>query len=176
MLKGRIRKSEEPSDKERIHVRHTLPADEVYLKKWLLAENTLRGFPMQNEAEVDDNLKMWMQYAKYGCALTAELEGEVVGGCVLYVHPYKKLAHACLFAIIVDDAKRGCGIGTQLLKAMIQYAKERLKIEQLHLEVYDGIKAFDLYKRMGFIEYGLEKDCLRDKGESIDKILMYKWI
>ena len=176
MLKGRIKKSEEPSDKKPIEIRHTKPTDEAYLKKWLLAENTLRGFPMQTEAEVDDNLKMWMQYARYGCALTAELKGEIVGGCVLYVQPYKKLVHGCLFAIVVDDTKRGLGIGTQLLETMMRYAKESLKIKQLHLEVYDGIKAYTLYKRMGFVEYGREKDCLRDRGESIDKILMYKWI
>lgn len=176
MLKGRV-KQNEPSKEPRISVRLTKPEDETQIKEWLLYDNTLRGFPMADRAEVDDNVGMWMQYAKYGCGLSAELDGKFIGACVLYVNPYKRMQHQCLFAIVMDENVRGQGYGTELLEQMERYAKQQLKIEQLHLEVYDGQKAYDLYKRLGYVEYGRESDCLRDpSGESIDKILMYKWI
>ena len=176
MLKGRIKLNDSSRD-PRITVRLTQPEDEPRIKDWLLFDNTLRGFPMANRAEVDDNVGMWMQYAKYGCGLSADLHGELIGACILYANPYKRMQHQCLFAIVMDEKIRGKGYGSELLQEMTRYAKQQLKIEQLHLEVYDGQRAYDLYVRLGFIEYGREKDCLRDpSGESIDKILMYKWI
>jgi RimJ/RimL family protein N-acetyltransferase len=176
MLKGRIKKNES-SKEPRITVRLTQPEDAGLIKEWLMYDNTLRGFPMADRSEVDDNMNMWMQYAKYGCGLSAELHGKFIGACILYINPYKRMNHQCLFAIVLDEKLRGQGYGTELIEQMERYAKNQLKIEQLHLEVYDGQKAHALYSRLGFIEYGREKDCLRDpSGESIDKILMYKWI
>ena len=84
------------------------------------------------------------------------------------------MSHQCLFAIIVDEKFRGKGIGAKLLRELMTLAKERFKLELLHLEVYQGNPAINLYKRLGFKEYGIHRRFMKDKGRYLDKILMQK--
>ena len=72
----------------------------------------------------------------------------------LYIQPYRKLAHTCLFAIIVKEDMRGKGIGKAMLDYVMEHAKTRFNIEILHLEVYEGNPAKRLYERAGFTEFG----------------------
>lgn len=160
------------SDKTTIRV--TQPEDAPLLKSWLFEPGVLRWFPMMDEREVDDAVKIWVGYGKYEACFTAEYEGTACGMANLYLQPYKKLAHQCLFAIIVSEKFRNKGIGTQLLNYLMKTAKEKFKIELLHLEVYEGNPAIHLYQRAGFTVYGTEKHFIKDKGEYISKTMMQK--
>src|SRR3990167_3419569 len=109
-----------------------------YLVSWLLQPHVLQWFPLSNIQEVEDAAKIWVSYSKLGAVLTALWNGVPCGIANLYLQPYKKLSHQCLFAIIVDESLRNKGIGSQLLKELMSLAKERFQIELLHLEVYEG--------------------------------------
>jgi len=148
--------------------------DDVYLKKWLLDPEISRWFPMLDEPEIEDSVKIWCSYNKLNCGLTALWNNEPCGTCVLYLQPFKKLAHQCLFAIIVDDEHRGKGVGTKLLEDLIDLAKNRFSIQLLHLEVYEGNPAIHLYQRFGFTEYGKQNHFIKEDHTYISKILMQK--
>jgi putative acetyltransferase len=90
------------------------------------------------------------------------------------LQPYKKLAHQCLFAIIVDEQYRGKGVGTELMNALMLMAKNSFQIELLHLEVYEGNPARRLYERMGFTQYGIQRHFVKDQGKYLPKVLMQK--
>jgi putative acetyltransferase len=160
----------------KIHIRVTQLEDAEHLKQWLFEPGVLRWFPMFDEREVDDAVKIWVSYAKYEACFTAEIDGEPCGVMNLYIQPYKKLSHQCLFAIIVSEKFRNKGVGKALLEHAMKKAKEQFKIEILHLEVYDGNPAIRLYKRMGFTQYGIEPRFIRDQGEFINKIMMQKYL
>ena len=102
------------------------------------------------------------------------MDGKPVGAALLYIQPYKKLAHQCLFSIIIDEVYRGKGIGTELLQALMKLGKEKFHLELLHLEVYEGNPAIGLYRKLGFTEFGGQKHFIKDKNEYIGKILMQK--
>jgi putative acetyltransferase len=96
----------------------------------------------------------------------------------LYLQPYKKLAHQCLFAIIVDEKYRGKGVGTVLMKELIALAKNTFKIQVLHLEVYEGNRARRLYERMGFVQYGIQRHFVKEQENGsvkyLAKVMMQK--
>lgn len=149
--------------------------DEVgILKKWLDDPTILRWFPMLDAREIEDAVRIWMNYARLGAAFTAALEGISVGMGVLYIQPYKKFSHQCLFAIVVDKNYRNRGIGKTLIETMMEQAKQKFGIEILHLEVYEGNPAFRLYERLGFKEYGRHPRFIKAEDGYADKIMMQK--
>lgn len=158
-----------------IEIRPTILEDAPLLTEWLSDPDILRWFPMNNQREIQDAVHIWMGFVKYGSSLTALYEGKPRGMALLYLQPYKKFAHQCLFSIIVDAPFRGKGIGKRLLEGLEKIGKEKFQLELLHLEVYEGNPAKRLYERMGFQEYGVQKHFIREKpGSHRGKIFMQK--
>ena len=157
-----------------ITIRFGEESDQKFLIDWLLQPDVLQWFPLTDLREVEDAARIWMSYTKYHAVLTALWEGVPCGVATLYLQPYKKLAHQCLLAIIVDEQYRGKGVGTKLLTELTSLAKERFHLELLHLEVYAGNPAIHLYQRMGFIEYGQQRHFVKENGAYKSKIFMQK--
>lgn len=162
--------------KEHLTIRPAVQADQKYLVEWLLQPGVLDGFPLFDLREVEDAANIWMSYAKQDAVLTAEWDGVPCGIANLYLQPYQKLAHQSLFAIIVDEKRRGKGIGAKLMRELMKLAKEKFNLEFLHLEVYQGNPAINLYKRLGFKVYGMHKRFMKVQDHYIDKILMQKYL
>jgi ribosomal protein S18 acetylase RimI-like enzyme len=158
----------------KIEIRPTPPEEAPYLTKWLIDPAILRWFPMTDAREIDDAVRIWVGYSKFGACFTAYINGIPAGMLTLYLQPYQKFAHQCLFAIIVDEKYRNKGIGRALLEHMMEEAKNKFKIELLHLEVYQGNPALRLYERMGFKVYGTQPRFIKIDGEYLDKIMMQK--
>lgn len=159
-----------------IEIRHTLEEDAPFLNKWLHEPGILRWFPMINDREIEDAVKIWMGYSKIKGNLTAVYEGNPCGMAVLYIQPFKKLAHTCLFAIIVDKDMRSKGIGTKLLDELMILAKKQFHIEILHLEVYEENPAKRLYDRAGFQQFGFQAHFLKEEGKYRGKYYMQKYL
>ena len=156
-----------------IQTRVSKQEDAPHLTRWLMQPGVLKWFPMCDQREVNDAVKVWMNYAKKGAAFTTLCKKKPCGMANLYIQNVKKLAHQCLFSIIVDEKYRGQGIGTVMLKNLLNTAKEKFHIQLIHLEVYEGNPAMALYQRVGFKQYGCHKGFLRESdGVYRDKILM----
>ena len=162
---------------DNLKIRFAIPSDGKHLAKWLDDEEILKWFPMCNKVEIADSVKVWMSYSRFNAVLTAEIDGKPCGIATLYLQSFKKIAHQCLFAVIVSKEARGKGIGSVLMKDLFKLAKDRFKLEILHLEVYETNPAYKLYEKLGFKKYGVHKKFLKDlDGTYYDKILMQKKI
>ncbi|MBN2479268.1 MAG: GNAT family N-acetyltransferase [Parachlamydiales bacterium] len=160
---------------ENFKIRFAENSDGKYLTKWLDDKEVLKWFPMCNKFEIDDAVKIWMSYAQFRAVITATVDNVPCGIANFYLQSFLKLKHQSLFAIIVDPKFRGKGVGSAILKELIKLAKERFKLEILHLEVYEGNPAYNLYERFGFKQYGVHKKFLKDlDGKYYDKYLMQK--
>lgn len=137
-----------------LEIRYSTMEDGQYLKEWLSDPTVSRWFPMNDMVETEDATMRWISFARYHCSLTAFIDGKPVGLTTLYLQPYKNLAHQCEFGIIVAPEYRGSGVGSHLLNSLMHMAKERFKIEVLHLQVYADNPAIRLYRRFGFVEFG----------------------
>jgi putative acetyltransferase len=154
--------------------RNMEPEDAPSLISWLNDPEILPWFPMCNEKEIEDAVRIWLGYAKRGATLSVDNEGVIAGFANLYIQPFEKLSHNCLFAIIIDKKQRGKGIGGALLQELMKLAKDKFKIEILHLEVYEGNPAIRLYRRNGFKEYGYQAHFIKEMGKYRGKVYMQR--
>ncbi len=150
--------------------------DTKKLTKWFQDPKILLWFPMEGDKEIEDSVRIWLEYIKKGAALTALWNGEPCGMTVLYIQPFQRIAHTCLFSIIVQEDKRGLGVGTILLEELMSLAKKTFQIEILHLEVYDGNPAKRLYEKLGFIPFGVQECFTKEFGVCRRKISMEKYL
>ncbi len=154
--------------------RPTSMEDASHLMQWLSDPAVLQGFPMIDMKEVEDAVRIWVSYSRIQAGLTVELNDEPCGMANLYIQPYKKLAHTCLFSIIIKEEYRGKGLGSTLLRNLMKLAKHRFGIEILHLEVYQGNPAKKIYERLGFKEFGSQSHFIKENGKYLSKIFMQK--
>lgn len=160
---------------EQIEIRFSDASIEKPLFKWFEEPGVLRWFPCQEKKEVEDTVKMLIGFTKWRCALTAYINNEPVGFGVLFLHAYKKIAHQCLFGMIVDENHRNKGVGTQILLHLIELGKKNFNLKVLYLEVFEGNPAISLYRRLGFNEVGYHKYWIQeDNGKFRSKIVMEK--
>lgn len=158
-----------------VQMRYSKESDASFIKKWLLQPKVLRGFPLCNEREIDDAIRIWMEHVPYKSSLTALYKKEPCGACNLYFNRVKKLSHQALFVIIVDQKYWREGIGTLLMRALEKMAKEGFGIEILHLEVYEDNPAIRFYEKLGFTHYGTHPQFLKEReGVYLNKVLMQK--
>ncbi len=157
-----------------IQIRISDPSDGPLLASWIVKPDVLRWFPMSNEREIEDSVKIWLGHIRYEASFTAEYEGKVAGMAVLYLQPYQRLSHHALFAIIVDENFRNKGIGKALIEHFEKEARDKFKMEFLHLEVYEGNPAINLYGRLGFKKFGIHPRFIKENGSYVGKILMQK--
>jgi len=108
-------------------------------------------------------------------AIIGAFEGSVLLGVVgLQREGLVKLSHkAFVWGMYVAPSARGRGVGAQVLDAALEYAASSLGVRQVNLGVNTrNAPAVALYKRLGFIEYGLERAFLRVNGEYHDEYQM----
>ena len=86
--------------------------------------------------------------------LVAEFKGDVAGYAVFWA----VMDQGELGNVAVDEEYRGRGIGSKLIKAVLERAHER-SVHEIFLEVRkSNVRAQDLYKGFGFAEVGRRKN------------------
>lgn len=159
-----------------LEIRYTEPGDGKYLREWLMDPDISRWFPMADQVEIDDAVVRWIAFHRYKCSLTVLQDGVPCGLATLYLQPYRNLAHQCEFGIIIGKAYRNRGIGTYLLNSLLHLAKEKFKIELLHLQVYAENPAMHLYKRFGFKEFGRQNAWIKEGDRYVGRVFMERFL
>ena len=87
--------------------------------------------------------------------LIATIDGKHIGNCSLRsLGDFKRYAHRCEVAIALYQEFCGIGIGSQMLKTVLNVAKKS-GYEQAELEVVSSnTPAIALYENLGFQKYG----------------------
>ncbi len=86
----------------------------------------------------------------------------------------QKMAHkGMLWGMYVRPAARRTGIARRLVEFIIDLARHRVELIQLAV-VRDNAQARGLYASLGFREYGVEKNALKQDGRYHDEVLMAK--
>jgi len=159
-----------------VEVRYTELEDAKYLKIWLMDPSIKSWFPMADEVEIDDAVMRWIAFYRYKCSLTITENSVPCGIATLYLQPYRKLAHQCEFGIIIGEGYRNKGIGSYLMSSIMHLAKEKFKIELLHLQVYAENPAMNLYKRFGFKEFGRQDAWIKEENRYVGRVFMERFL
>lgn len=107
--------------------------------------------------------------------IVATLNGELVGYCLVLMNAATRLAR--IYSIAVSRDAHGQGIGGKLVKEAEQDAVEAGRIV-MRLEVReDNIPAINLYRRLGYRQFGTYRDYYEDHGTALRferRILYYE--
>lgn len=109
--------------------------------------------------------------------LLGAFAGDELAGIVgLAFEPREKARHkVTLFGMYVDAAYQRLGLGRQLVEAALDEARQQARLKVIQLTVTAGNDAaFALYRRCGFIQYGLEPLAVRVGVDYFDKIHMWR--
>ena len=106
--------------------------------------------------------------------LGAFRDGALVGVVGIQREQMLKLSHkAFVWGMYVAPEARSLGVGTALLERALACAADTLAVRQVNLGVNTrNHPAIALYKKLGFVEYGLEEAFLMLGGQGHDEYLM----
>ncbi len=112
---------------------------------------------------------------KQAVQLLAVCGGEIVGISDVVMKD-KTEKHLGIFGITIAKNTRGQGIGTRLMEMIIDEARRNLpQLEILVLDVFaNNDLAKSMYKKFGFVEYGLLLNGIKLENGYADDVLMYK--
>ena len=84
------------------------------------------------------------------------------------------MAHkGVIWGMYVRPNARRAGIGRRLVEAILDHARQRVELIQLTV-VRDNEQARHLYASLGFQEYGIERNALKQDGRYYDEVLLAK--
>ncbi len=107
--------------------------------------------------------------------LLAFCNNELVGESEIHMMD-KVEKHIGIFGITIRKGFRGEGMGKLLMDLVLKEAKGKIPdIRIVTLDVFSTNSiAKDLYKKMGFVEYGMLPEGIYRNGQFEDSVLMYK--
>jgi ribosomal protein S18 acetylase RimI-like enzyme len=105
--------------------------------------------------------------------LFGAFHGDALSGSAgLHVWPGMKQRHkAQLWGLYVASSLQRHGVGSALVRTVIEHARTRVAVVQLTV-LHANSAAKALYVQFGFIPYGIEKRALRHQGIDHDDELM----
>lgn len=99
-------------------------------------------------------------------------DGRLLGTCGLHRIDWRNRG-AALRIVVSDAVDRGCGKGSDALRALLQHAFASLGLHRVELEVLvDNAAAVRCYERLGFVHEGSRKDARYLDGAFVDLALM----
>ena len=109
------------------------------------------------------------------CVYVVAMDGDrIIGTCDIRMRSGIS-GHIGVYGVVVNSDYRGDGVGEILTRVVIDQAKKNLKdLKTIVLDVFaENERAKNLYKKIGFVEYGILPKGLQRNGEFSDEILMY---
>ncbi len=109
--------------------------------------------------------------------LVAEADGQLIGMIDLTGHERKIMAHTAMIGMSIEEGWRNKGVGTYLIKGVLDWAKSSSELEVIWLDVYANNElGLGLYKKMGFKISGKIERFFKYEDGYFDNIKMYQLI
>jgi RimJ/RimL family protein N-acetyltransferase len=106
----------------------------------------------------------------------AENEGQVIGHALLDPMPLEAISHVFRLTIVVHPGYLGVGIGAALMRDLLAWAEQTPRVGKIELLVRaTNARAIRLYSKLGFVEEGRFRDCVRLPDRSFVHDLAMAW-
>ena len=128
-----------------------------------------------NDINYEVQLIQRLNLEKNSALLVAEYNGRLIGNIDLNGNQRLKLFHTGVIGMGIRDGWRGLGVGTALMKVILDWTTTNNFISLLWLEVYDSnVGGKILYEKLGFHECGRITNFFCESDKFIDKITMVR--
>ncbi|MBX7066875.1 MAG: GNAT family N-acetyltransferase [Parachlamydiales bacterium] len=151
-------------------IRYSTMEDLPYLQEWFQGDAACNDFPF-GPKEKDDALKNWIGFSKFKASLTGLIDNVPCAIGTLFLMPYRKVAHHCSFYLIVDPKHRKKGIGTSMVRNLLNLAKTRFRLEAVHVEVYEPAPIVPVLVKTGFEEIVRQENFVKTNGVSRARLI-----
>lgn len=107
------------------------------------------------------------------CAIVSEENENKILGLVSLTN-INYLNQSAIFHIMIGNEEyQGKGIGTFATKEILNHAFNNLNINRVELLVLkENTRAINLYKKVGFIQEGIKRQCIFKNGKFVDVVIM----
>ena len=107
--------------------------------------------------------------------LVAEYDGKVLGAATVEKETMPLIVHRASFGIMLKKEIRGEGVGEELTKAILREAKRFLGVKMVTLNAFEeNVPAVNLYKKLGFRQFGRLEKGLNHFGKLKTELFMVK--
>lgn len=170
--KGIIRSADKSDAESLLKLMNTIITEEAYNVTTL---NDLEKIDVTVEKE---QKRIENHYRNGNIALVADVDGNIAGTVSIENGNRPRISHVVNLHISVQKEYRTNGVGTALLKTVLEWAKNDPVVEKVALGVFENnTTAIKLYEKFGFIEEGRRvKEIKISPDKYIDSILMYKFV
>lgn len=145
----------------------------------LIDEDTFLNFMVGDHKTLEQE-KAWIELKikeiknNFGYLIWAIYDRKVIGSCDIIRSGSPRDYHVGKIGLMVDKDFRRDGVGRMLMESIIDISK-KMKFKKVKLDLFsDNLPAYNLYKKLGFIEYSRLPEALFRKGKYSDEIKMYK--
>ena len=160
-----------------VTLRPVRSSDAAWFQRWSLDPETRRLQAGNRAPFSTDEAHAFTQRLVRGnddghVARMIEVEGRTVGNTWL-ANIDRDNASATLGIVMGESSSRGQGVGTEVLRQMIEMGFEGLHLERIELWVLaENARAIRAYERVGFRREGVRRGHIRWGDERLDTILM----
>lgn len=106
--------------------------------------------------------------------LVAECDGKIIGNINIDGNQRRIMKHTAVFGMGMHREWQNSGLGTLILRAAIDWARDQSELELLFLQVYAENEAgLALYRKTGFVEHGRMPKMFKQNGRYHDEISMH---
>lgn len=100
-------------------------------------------------------------------------DGTVIGAAGLHTEGNPRMRHVGSVGLMVHAAYQNMGVGTALLKTLLDLADNWLMLVRVELTVFaDNQRAIHLYEKLGFEKEGLKRMTTVKNGRYADEYMM----
>lgn len=141
-----------------------------------------QSIPMEieeyNSTQIEEeNLIEKYQKSENSILLVVTLDSKFIGNIDLTGSERKKMFHTGMIGMGIKEEFRNMGVGTFLMKEVLDWAKQNAFLEIIWLDVYASNElGLNLYKKMNFKISGIIEGFFREGNSYYDKIQMYQRI
>ena len=114
------------------------------------------------------------ELAKIGRYVVAEKAEKIVGRALLDPMPLAAFSHVFRLTIVVHPGFLGQGIGSSLMRDLMEWSKQSPRVKKIELLVRaTNERAIHLYSKLGFVEEGRFRNRVRlPDGSFLDDLAM----
>jgi len=163
-------------DATQLQIRRLTPADAALFRDIRLEGLRLNpeAFGSTFEAENARSVAFFAERLAGSRIFGAFQGSELVGIAALLIGQGQKEAHkGRLVGMYVRPGSRKAGVGQRMVETIIEVARQSVELIELSV-VSDNEAARRLYERLGFVEWGVEKNALKQEGRYYDEVHMAK--
>lgn len=146
---------------------------ETYVK-WFNDSNVTDGLGATPRVTSFDGEREWIRVnsSKYQFAIVSLEDDQLLGNCgIEAIDSVEQSAEVGLF--IGDEANRNKGLGTEVLKLLVDYGFDTLNLHNIMLKVFSfNERAIKCYKKVGFKEIGRRRESYFLHGKYHDQVFM----